>query len=91
MFIVGLAGISIGLWPFVVRGQVAASSRHPGTQPEWYSGIDILIIMLIAFASQLLAYWLSRGKTPLDSTGYEQHRAIQGRRTASQGSGLHLS
>jgi cytochrome d ubiquinol oxidase subunit II len=56
LFIVGLAGISIGLCPFVVQAQVAASSRHLGTQPEWYSGIDILIIMLIAFASQLLAY-----------------------------------
>jgi cytochrome bd ubiquinol oxidase subunit II len=91
LFALGVAGLAVSLWPYVVPPNVTIWSGIADPQSLRFAGIGIIVILPIVLAYQVHAYWVFRGKTVIHDAEDAGRPSIQARRTSSQAPGLHLS
>ncbi|MFG1278297.1 cytochrome d ubiquinol oxidase subunit II [Xanthobacter autotrophicus] len=69
LFALGLIGLVVSLWPYVVPRQVTVWDGLADPQSLAFVGIGVAVIIPIVLAYQVHAYWVFRGKT-VDHGGY---------------------
>ena len=69
LFLLGVLGLIVSLWPYVVPRHVTIWDGAADPQTLAFIGIGIAIIIPIVLAYQAHAYWVFRGKTKHDA-GY---------------------
>lgn len=63
LFALGLIGLVVSLWPYVVPRQVTVWDGLADPQSLAFVGIGVAVIIPIVLAYQVHAYWVFRGKT----------------------------
>jgi cytochrome d ubiquinol oxidase subunit II len=91
LFGLGVAGLALSLWPYVVPRNVTIWSGIADSQSLRFAAIGITMILPIVLAYQAHAYWVFRGKTVVHDAEDAGHPSIRARCTSSQAPGLHLS
>ncbi|MFG1316549.1 cytochrome d ubiquinol oxidase subunit II [Xanthobacter autotrophicus] len=69
LFALGLIGLVVSLWPYVVPRQVTVWDGLADPQSLAFVGVGVAVIIPIVLAYQVHAYWVFRGKT-VDHGGY---------------------
>ncbi|QRG06548.1 cytochrome d ubiquinol oxidase subunit II [Xanthobacter dioxanivorans] len=70
LFALGLVGLVVSLWPYVVPRHVTVWDGISDPQSLRFIGVGIAIILPIVLAYQAHAYWVFRGKTVHQTGGY---------------------
>jgi cytochrome d ubiquinol oxidase subunit II len=91
LFVLGLAGLAVSLWPYVVPRHATIWSAASDDTSLAFAGVGVLVILPIILAYLGHAYWVFRGKTVLESSGTDAAvTSLAGRRTAARDTALHL-
>ena len=94
LFLCGLGGLIISLWPYVVYRQITIWDGAADVESLRVIGIGVIFILPIIVAYMAHAYWTFRGKTSATGDGYgdeQMHPAVAARRTCAIRNELHLS
>ena len=91
LFLLGLAGLAVSLWPYVVPRSATIWSAASDDTSLAFVGVGVLVILPIILVYLGLAYWVFRGKTAHESGGGDAAAALLvGRRTPARDTALHL-
>ena len=92
LFVLGLAGLGVSLWPYVVPRHATIWSAASDDTSLAFAGVGLLIILPVILSYLAHAYWVFRGKTSLEpGGGYDAAAASHaGRRTPATDTALHL-
>jgi len=63
VFALGLVGLVVSLWPYVVPRHVTVSDGIADPQSLAFVGAGIVVVLPVVLAYQAHAYWVFRGKT----------------------------
>ncbi|MBZ9774054.1 cytochrome d ubiquinol oxidase subunit II [Mesorhizobium sp. CO1-1-8] len=63
IFLLGLVGLVVSLWPYVVPRQITIWNGVSDPQTLVFAGTGLIIVIPIVLAYQAHAYWVFRGKT----------------------------
>jgi cytochrome d ubiquinol oxidase subunit II len=63
LFFLGLAGLVVSLWPYVIPGEITIWDAASDRATQIFAGVGVAIILPIVLAYQAHAYWVFRGKT----------------------------
>lgn len=70
LFALGLIGLVVSLWPYVVPRHVTVWDGVSDPQTLAFLGVGVAVIIPIVLAYQAHAYWVFRGKTVVHAGGY---------------------
>ena len=70
LFALGLIGLIVSLWPYVVPRAVTVWDGTSDPQTLAFISVGLVVILPIVLAYQAHAYWIFRGKTVLHEGGY---------------------
>jgi cytochrome d ubiquinol oxidase subunit II len=91
LFLLGLAGLAVSLWPYVVPRSATIWSAASDDTSLAFVGVGVLVILPIILVYLAHAYWVFRGKTAHESGGGDAAAALLvGRRTPARDTALHL-
>jgi cytochrome d ubiquinol oxidase subunit II len=91
LFVLGLAGLCVSLWPYVVPRYATIWSAAADDTSLAFAGVGLLVILPVILGYLAHAYWVFRGKTTLEPSGYDAAAASHaGRRTPAGNTALHL-
>jgi cytochrome bd ubiquinol oxidase subunit II len=91
LFALGLAGLGVSLWPYVVPWHATIWSAAADDTSLTFAGVGLLVILPVILGYLAHAYWVFRGKTMPEPGGYDAAAASHaGRRTAAGDTTLHL-
>jgi cytochrome bd ubiquinol oxidase subunit II len=91
LFALGLAGLAVSLWPYVVPRSATIWSAASDDTSLAFAGFGVLVILPIILIYLGHAYWVFRGKTVLVARDDDAAAtALTGRRTPARNTALHL-
>ena len=91
LFVLGLAGLLVSLWPYVVPWQAPIWSAAADDTSLAFAGVGLVVILPVILGYLAHAYWVFRGKTTTEPSGYDAAVASHaGRRTSAGNTALHL-
>ncbi|MCS0502065.1 cytochrome d ubiquinol oxidase subunit II [Ancylobacter mangrovi] len=70
LFALGLVGLVVSLWPYVVPREVTVWDGASDPQTLAFIAVGLMIVLPIVLAYQAHAYWVFRGKTALHEGAY---------------------
>jgi len=94
LFLCGLGGLTVSLWPYVVPRQITIWDGAADAKSLQVIGMGAVFIMPIIIAYMAYAYWTFRGKTRIgadDDSAGDVRPEIAFRPTCVARNGLHLS
>ncbi|MBS7538172.1 cytochrome d ubiquinol oxidase subunit II [Ancylobacter lacus] len=80
LFVLGLIGLVVSLWPYVVPRSVTVWQGLADPQSLAFIGVGLAIVLPIVLAYQAHAYWVFRGKTGSGHGAYGTDPTPAGRR-----------
>ena len=89
LFLLGYAGLAISLWPYVVPRQATIWSAAADHGTLVFLGVGTAVILPVILAYLAHAYWVFRGKVPVDAAE-EASVPHGGRRVSALETELHL-
>jgi cytochrome d ubiquinol oxidase subunit II len=91
LFVLGLAGLVVSLWPYVVPWQATIWSAAADDTSLAFAGVGLVVILPVILGYLAHAYWVFRGKTTIEPGGYDAAVASHAaRRTSAGNTALHL-
>ncbi|MCK0206829.1 cytochrome d ubiquinol oxidase subunit II [Starkeya koreensis] len=70
VFALGLVGLVVSLWPYVVPRTVKVWDGAADPQTLAFIAVGLVIILPVVLSYQAHAYWVFRGKTTVHASGY---------------------
>lgn len=70
LFVLGLLGLIVSLWPFVVPRSVTVWDGIADPQTTTFIGVGLIVVLPVVLAYQAHAYWVFRHKTVHEEGAY---------------------